>query len=189
MIVVMIRGARILGRGNSAPPGRTRYSVPPKVFIRFAVPRDAERMIAEGIVGGPLPPGQTWANRARLWLGEQQAGRRVILVAEDDKGIIGTIQLVFRLPEGYNDPESANGADVAMIELLRMRKGANPVVASRLVDEVQKLARKRGVKTLTFCIPMDQATAIAQVKAWGFEEFRIMPEKRGMLAFFRKAIA
>jgi hypothetical protein len=143
--------------------------VPPKVFIRFAVPRDAERMIQEGIVGGPLPPGQTWANRARLWLGEQQAGRRVILVAEDDKGIIGTIQLVFKLPEGYNDPESANGADIAMMELLR--------------------ARKRGVKTLTFCISMDQAAAVAQVKAWGFEEFRIMPEKRGMLAFFRKAIS
>jgi hypothetical protein len=162
--------------------------VPPKVFIRFAVPRDAERMIQEGIVGGPLPPGQTWANRAKLWLGEQQAGRRVILIAEDDKGIIGTIQLVFRLPEGYNDPESANGADVAMMEALRMRKGANAVIANRLVDEVQQLARKRGVKTLTFCISMDQAAAVAQVKSWGFEEFRIMPEPDKMLAFFRKSV-
>lgn len=145
-------------------------------------------MIHEGIVGGPLPAGQTWASRTRLWLAEQQAGRRVILVAEDDKGIAGTIQLVFRLPEGYNDPESANGADVAMMELLRMRKGVSALVAERLVDEVQNLARKRSVKTLTFCISMDQPAAIAQVKAWGFEEFRIMPEKRGMLAFFRKAI-
>lgn len=145
-------------------------------------------MIQEGIVGGPLAPGQTWANRAKLWLSEQQAGHRVILVAEDDKGIIGTIQLVFRLPEGYNDPESANGADIAMMDGLRMRKGANAVIANRLVDEVQQLARKRGVKTLTFCISMDQAAAVAQVKSWGFEEFRIMPEKRGMLAFFRKAI-
>lgn len=165
------------------------YSVPPKVFIRFAVPRDAERMIQEGVVGGPLPPGQTWANRARMWLQEQQGGRRVILVAEDDKGIAGTIQLVFKLPEGYNDPESANGADIAMMELLRMRKGVSALIANRLVDEVQNLARKRGVKTLTFCISMEQTAAVAQVKAWGFEEFRIMPEKRGMLAFFRKAIA
>ena len=145
-------------------------------------------MIAEGVVSGPLPPGQTWATRARLWLQEQQAGRRVILVAEDEKGIAGTIQLVFKLPEGYNDPESANGTDVAMMEMLRMRKGASALIANRLVDEVQQLARKRGVKTLTFCISMEQTAAVAQVKAWGFEEFRIMPEKRGMLAFFRKGI-
>jgi hypothetical protein len=162
--------------------------VPSKVFIRFAVPRDAERMIHEGIVGGPLPPGQTWATRARLWLTEQQAGRRLVLVAEDGKGILGTIQLVFKLPEGYNDPEAANGVDVAMMEMLRMRRGASALVAERLVDEVQNLARKRSVKFLTFCISMEQASAVSQVKAWGFEEFRIMPEKRGMLAFFRKAI-
>jgi len=145
-------------------------------------------MIAEGIVGGPLAPGQTWANRARLWLTEQQAGRRLILVAEDGKGILGTIQLVFKLPEGYNDPDAANGADIAMMELLRMRRGASALVAERLVEEVQNLARKRGVKTLTFCISLDQSAAVAQVKAWGFEEFRIMPEKRGMLGFFRKMI-
>jgi hypothetical protein len=162
--------------------------VPSKVFIRFAVPRDAERMISEGIVSGPLAPGQTWSNRARLWLTEQQAGRRLVLVAEDGKGILGTIQLVFKLPEGYNDPEAANGTDTAMMELLRMRRGANAIVANKLVDEVQGLARKRGVKTLTFCIALDQSAAVAQVKAWGFEEFRIMPEKRGMLAFFRKVI-
>ncbi len=145
-------------------------------------------MISEGIVSGPLPPGQTWATRARLWLTEQQAGRRLVLVAEDGKGILGTIQLVFKLPEGYNDPEAANGTDIAMMELLRMRRGANAVVANKLVDEVQGLARKRGVKTLTFCIALDQSAAVAQVKAWGFEEFRIMPEKRGMIAFFRKLI-
>ncbi|MGA3037525.1 MAG: hypothetical protein ABSE64_08540 [Vulcanimicrobiaceae bacterium] len=162
--------------------------MPSKVFIRFAVPRDAERMISEGIVGGPLPSGQTWVNRTRLWLTEQQAGRRLVLVAEDGKGILGTIQLVFRLPEGYNDPEAANGADVAMMEMLRMRRGASALIANKLVDEVQGLARKRGVKTLTFCISLDQSAAVAQVKSWGFEEFRIMPEKRGMIAFFRKGI-
>jgi hypothetical protein len=145
-------------------------------------------MISEGIVGGPLPPGQTWANRARLWLTEQQAGRRLVLIAEDGKGILGTIQLVFKLPDGYNDPEAANGADTAMMELLRMRRGASPVISNKLVDEVQGLARKHGVKTLTFCISLDQTAAVAQVKSWGFEEFRIMPEKRGMLAFFRKNI-
>ncbi|MBV8602512.1 MAG: GNAT family N-acetyltransferase [Candidatus Eremiobacteraeota bacterium] len=159
-----------------------------RVFIRFAIPRDAERLVSEGILSGPPPPGHTWVDRARLWLAEQQGNRRLILIAEDDKGILGTVQVVFRLPEGYNDPETANGIDVAMMEMLRTRKGAPAQVAERLIDEIQQIARKRNIKTLTFCISMDQPRAIAQVKAWGFEEFRIMPEKRGMLAFFRKAV-
>ena len=159
-----------------------------KVFIRFAIPRDAERLVHEGILAGPPPPGHTWVDRARLWLSEQQGNRRLILIAEDDQGILGTVQIVFRLPEGYNDPETANGIDVAMMEMLRTRKGAPAQIAERLIDEIQQIARKRNIKTLTFCISMDQPRAIAQVKAWGFEEFRIMPEKRGMLAFFRKAV-
>ena len=162
--------------------------MPSKVFIRFAIPRDAERLVQEGILSGPPPPGQTWVDRARRWLAEQQAGRRLILIAEDGQGIIGTVQIVFKLPDGYSDPEAANGIDVAMMEMLRTRKGAPAQIAERLIDEIQQLARKRSVKTLTFCISMDQPRAIAQVKAWGFEEFRIMPESRGMLAFFRKAV-
>lgn len=159
-----------------------------KIFIRFAVPSDPQRMINEGIVGGPLPAGQTWAERTRLWMKEQQAGRRVILVAEDRKGIIGTVQLVFSLPEGYKDPEAANGSDIAMMELLGVRKGTTKPVLQRLVDEVYGAARKHGVKTLTFCVSMDQPAALAQVKSWGFQEFRVMPEKRGMLAFLKKSI-
>ena len=159
-----------------------------KIVIRFAVQSDAQRMIKEGIVGGPLPPGQTWIDRTRVWLSEQRVGNRVIFVAEDGKGLVGTAQLVFNLPEGYKDPEAANGSDVAMMELLGLRRGVGKAVVERLVEEVYTTARKRGVKTLTFCVSMDQTAALAQVKAWGFQEFRIMPEKRGMLAFLKKSI-
>jgi len=50
------------------------------------------------------------------------------------------------------------------------------------------VAAKKNVKTLTFCLPLNQARAIRQAKAWGFEEFRIMAEPTKMLAFFRKSI-
>lgn len=156
--------------------------------MRFAIPKDAERLINDGILIGPSPRGQTWYERAKVWLVEQQAGRRLILIAEDDKNILGMVHLVFRLPEGYNDPEAANGSDIAMMEMLRTRKGANPQITERLVEEVQNIARKRNVTTLTFCVSMDHQRALAQVKAWGFQEFRIMPEKTGMLAFFKKAL-
>ena len=47
---------------------------------------------------------------------------------------------------------------------------------------------KRNIKTLTFCLPMNNSRAIYQARSWGFEEFRIMPEQGRMLAFLRKSI-
>lgn len=160
-----------------------------RVFIRYASPRDADRLVAEGVVGGPTSSGEPWPARVAKWLAEQQAGRRLVLVAEDVSGLLGTVQLVFRFPVGYADPEAANGLDVAMIEALRTRTDAPPGVASQLVSDVQNIARKRGVQTLTFLLPMQDNRAISQAKSWGFEEFRIMPEEGRMLAFFRKSIS
>ena len=95
-----------------------------------------------------------------------------------------------KLPVGYEDPEAANGMDVAMMEGLRLRQSgcANAEVGTELVGEVQKLAMKRNIKTLTFCLPMNNSRAIHQARSWGFEEFRIMAEPTKMLAFFRKSI-
>jgi hypothetical protein len=159
-----------------------------RVFIRYASPRDADRLVSDGVVGGPTPTGEPWSQRVGKWLAEQQAGRRLVLVAEDVSGLLGTVQLVFRFPIGYADPEAANGVDVAMIEALRTRPDAPPGVATQLVTDVQNIARKRAVKTLTFLLPMADNRGIAQAKSWGFEEFRIMPEQGRMLAFFRKSI-
>ncbi len=159
-----------------------------RVFIRYAAPRDGERLVDEGVVSGPTPTGEPWPQRVAKWLAEQQAGRRLILVAEDVTGLLGTVQLVFKFPTGYADPEAANGVDVAMIEALRTRPNAPHGVATQLVNDVQNIARKRSVKTLTFLLPMADNRAIAQAKSWGFEEFRIMPEPGRMLAFFRKSI-
>ena len=159
-----------------------------RVFIRYASARDADRLVSDGVVGGPTPTGEPWSQRVGKWLAEQQAGRRLVLVAEDVTGLLGTVQLVFKFPTGYADPEAANGIDVAMIEALRTRPDAPPGVATQLVTDVQNIARKRAVKTITFLLPMSDNRGIAQAKSWGFEEFRIMPEQGRMLAFFRKSV-
>jgi hypothetical protein len=159
-----------------------------KIYIRFAVQSDVSRLLGEGIIAGPQPKRETWPQRIVKWLAEQQAGRRIILVAEDESGLLGMVQLVFAFPPGYNDPEAANGMDVAMMEGLRTRSDAPPEVGNQLVSEVQRLAGKRHVRTLTFCLPMNANRALNQAKSWGFEEFRIMPEPTKMLAFFRKSI-
>ena len=123
-----------------------------------------------------------------MCLSEQKLGRRAILVAEDASGLLGMVQLVFKLPTGYDDPEAANGMDVAMMESLRVRPNVPAEVGTELVGEVQRLAMKRNVKTLTFLISMSNTRGINQAKSWGFEEFRIMPEADKMLAFFRKSV-
>jgi len=111
-----------------------------------------------------------------------------MLIAEDASGLLGTVQLVFKFPTGYNDPEAANGLDIAMVETLRTRANASPLIANQLIADVQVLAKKRNIKTITFLVPMSNNSGINQVKSWGFQEFRIMPEHGKMLAFFRKSI-
>lgn len=159
-----------------------------KIFIRFAQASDVERLVRDEVITGPSPTKETWNQRIVKWLSEQRAGRRFILIAEDETGLLGMVQLVFRLPLGYDDPEAANGMDIAMMEGLRTRSSAPPEVGNELVGEVQKLAMKRNVKTLTFCLPMNNHRGIHQARSWGFEEFRIMAEPTKMLAFFRKSI-
>ncbi len=161
---------------------------PRKIFIRFAAATDIARLTNDGVITGPNPPRETWNQRIIKWLAEQRAGRRLVLVAEDPSGLLGMVQLVLKFPQGYEDPEAANGYDIAMMEGLRTRLGAPHEVGNELVAEVQKLAQKQNVKTLTFCLPMNQPRALRQAKMWGFEEFRIMAEPTKMLAFFRKSI-
>lgn len=159
-----------------------------KIYLRFAQSSDVNRLLEEGVIQGPPPKTESWNQRVVKWLSEQRAGRRVILIAEDQSGLLGMVQLVFKLPIGYDDPEAANGYDVAMMDGLRTRQGAPAEVGSELVGEVQRIAGKKNIKTLTFLLPMNNTRAINQAKSWGFEEFRIMPEPTKMLAFFRKSV-
>jgi hypothetical protein len=159
-----------------------------KIFIRFAAAGDVERLTKDAVITGAPPAKETWNQRIVKWLSEQRAGRRYILIAEDESGLLGMVQLVMKFPVGYDDPEAANGMDVAMMENLRTRHDAGHEVGNELVNEVQKLAIKRNIKTLTFCLPMNNSRAIYQARSWGFEEFRIMAEPTKMLAFFRKSV-
>jgi hypothetical protein len=159
-----------------------------KIFLRFGQASDVDRLTREGVLTGAPSARETWNQRMTMCLAEQKAGRRAILIAEDESGLLGMVQLVFKLPAGYDDPEAANGMDVAMMETLRTKPGVPAEIGGELVGEVQRLALKKNVKTLTFLISMNNSKGINQAKSWGFEEFRIMPEADKMLAFFRKSV-
>jgi hypothetical protein len=160
-----------------------------RLVLRNATSRDIERLQRDGVVGGALPPGETWSARIGSWLAEMQAGRRFVVVAEAGGKLVGVTQLIFKFAGGYEDPEAANGTDTAMIEMIRSTPDAPPDTQTLLVRELQTVAKKRNVRTLTFLVAMDNNKALAQVKGWGFEEFRIMPEGSRLLAFFRKRVA
>ncbi len=147
-----------------------------------------QRLINDGVLAGGLPAGDSWAARANLWLDEMQEGRRLVMVAEYGNVMVGMGQLIFRFANGYQDDEAANGSDIAMIDSIRMRPDAPPNLSTHIIGELEKYAKKNRYKTLTFLVPMDNNRALVQVKSWGFEEFRIMPEGSKLLAFFRKRI-
>ncbi|HVA38776.1 MAG TPA: hypothetical protein VNJ51_14305 [Candidatus Dormibacteraeota bacterium] len=158
-----------------------------KIFLRYAREDDIPRLITGGVVptGGEST---AWQRRLTLSLAEQRSGRRLVLVAEDRAGLVAMVQLVFKFPPGYHDPEAANGHDIAMIETLRTARRAPAAVSTELLQQAQLLARKKAVTTLTFCLSLDDAKGITMAKQWGFKEFRIMPEADRMLAFFRKDV-
>ncbi len=159
-----------------------------RIALRNATPRDADRLVADGIGGGPGSPGEPWAARFGMWIDEMHAGRRLVMVAEVDRKLVGLGQLIFAFSKGYEDPEAANGQDIAMVETIRTRPDAPPNLATQMLHEFENYAKRRRVRTLTFLVPMDNNRALNQVKGWGFEEFRIMPDGARLLAFFRKRL-
>jgi hypothetical protein len=158
-----------------------------RIALRACAPRDIQRLIADGVVTGSLPMGETWATRIGQWLAEMQAGHRLVMVAEYGDAIVGLGQLIFTFADGYQDLEAANGSDIAMVDSIRAKpEPAN--LANLIIHELEIYAKKRGIRTLTFLVPMDNDKILAQVKAWSFEEFRIMPKGTQLLAFFRKRL-
>jgi len=146
--------------------------------------------VNDGVLAGALPPGESWPARAAQWLEEMREGRRLVMIAEFDGKMVGMGQLIFKFANGYQDAEAANGTDIAMIDSIRMRPDAPANLSTHIISELEKYAKKtQRIKTLTFLVPMDNNRVLNQVKSWGFEEFRIMPEGAKLLAFFRKRIA
>jgi hypothetical protein len=160
-----------------------------RIALRACTSRDVPRLISDGVLTGAVPAGESWPARAGQWLDEMKEGRRLVMVAEFDGKMAGMAQLIFRFANGYQDPEAANGADIAMIDSIRMRPDAPANLSTHIIVELEKYAKKNRIKTVTFLVPMDNNRALSQVKSWGFEEFRIMPEGAKLLAFFRKRIA
>jgi GNAT superfamily N-acetyltransferase len=94
-------------------------------------------------------------DRAAAWwralAGDVAAGRRALLVAEDEQGIVGTVHLVLAQPD--NQPHRAD-----LCKMLVMRRARRQGVGAALMDAAETEARAAG-KTL---LVLDTASAEAE---------------------------
>jgi GNAT superfamily N-acetyltransferase len=130
-------------------PTRDPASTPDGVAIRRLDRVDAAQLqaladvLADCVDGGasvsfmaPLSPGRAQAFWRRVADGVH-AGRRVLLVAEDEHGICGTVQLDLDLPE--NQPHRGEVA-----KMLVRRRARRRGVGEALMRAVEAEARARG---------------------------------------------
>lgn len=112
-----------------------------------ALSEDLADVLVDCVEGGasvgfmsPLP-----RERAlRFWNGVADAvagGRRVLLVAEDDAGVIGTVQLVLDLPD--NQPHRGD-----VVKMLVRRRARRRGVALALLRALEEEARHEGRSVL-----------------------------------------
>jgi GNAT superfamily N-acetyltransferase len=94
-------------------------------------------------------------DRATAWwrglAADVAAGRRALLVAEDEQGIVGTVHLVLAQPD--NQPHRAD-----LCKMLVMRRARKQGVGAALMDAAEREARAAG-KTL---LVLDTASAEAE---------------------------
>ena len=94
-------------------------------------------------------------DRAAAWwrglAADVAAGRRALLVAEDEQGIVGTVHLVLAQPD--NQPHRAD-----LCKMLVMRQARKQGVGAALMDAAERAARDAG-KTL---LVLDTASAEAE---------------------------
>ena len=83
--------------------------------------------------------------------GQLAVGRRALLVAEDDRGVVGTVQLVFDLPE--NQPHRAD-----LSKMLVHRRARRRGVGEALLRAVEELARENA----KWLLVLDTASADAE---------------------------
>lgn len=94
-------------------------------------------------------------------------GERTLIVAEDDEGIAGTVQLITDMPE--NQPHRA---DVAKLLVHRRARGAG--IGRKLMEAVEDAARAQGRRVLV----LDTASSTAErlYERLGWQRVGMVPD-------------
>ena len=100
-------------------------------------------------------------------------GERTLVVAEDEQGIVGTVQLITDMPE--NQPHRA---DVAKLLMHRRARGAG--IGRRLMEAVEEAARGQGRRVLVLDTASDTAERLYERLGWQrvgvVPDYALMPD-------------
>jgi ribosomal protein S18 acetylase RimI-like enzyme len=100
-------------------------------------------------------------------------GERTLLVAEDEEGIVGTVQLVTSMPE--NQPHRA---DVAKLLVHRRARGTG--IGRRLMEAVEAAARAQGRTVLVLDTASSTAERLYERLGWQrvgtVPDYALMPD-------------
>jgi len=100
-------------------------------------------------------------------------GERTLVVAEDEQGIVGTVQLITDMPE--NQPHRA---DVAKLLVHRRARGAG--IGRRLMEAVEEAARGQGRRVLVLDTASDTAERLYERLGWQrvgvVPDYALMPD-------------
>ena len=100
-------------------------------------------------------------------------GERTLVVAEDEQGIVGTVQLITDMPE--NQPHRA---DVAKLLVHRRARGAG--IGQRLMEAVEEAARGQGRRVLVLDTASDTAERLYERLGWQrvgvVPDYALMPD-------------
>lgn len=87
------------------------------------------------------------------------AGERALLVAEDERGVCGTVQLILHVPE--NQPHRAE-----VSKMLVHRRARRRGVGAALLVAVETVAREHGKTLLVLDTASDDAERLYQRQGW-----------------------
>ena len=116
---------------------------------------------------------ETAADFSRKVAGGVGRGERTLLVAEDEQGIVGTVQLIMHMPE--NQPHRA---DVAKLLVHRRARGLG--IGRRLMEAVEDAAREQGRRVLVLDTASDTAERLYERLGWRrvgvVPDYALMPD-------------
>lgn len=147
----------------------------PNLKIRLAEAGESEKIVDLYKKEGPAERVKKIRKDIQKDFREMVAGKRVILFAEKDGKVVGTIQLVYTMP----DWNLADGKNIAHLHHLRVNEDYhNQGIGKRLEQELVALARKRGFKKISLSIDHDQSYESLKTLylKWGYSFLKESPE-------------
>lgn len=143
--------------------------------IRLARPNEPEKIVNLYKKEGPPQRVKKIRKDIKKDFREMVAGKRVILFAEKDGKVVGTIQLVYTMP----DWGLADGKNFGHLHHLRVDDDyRNQGIGRKLEQELVKLARKKGFRKISLSIDHDHSYEFLKTLylKWGYSFLKETPE-------------